>query len=123
MNEKRAELADRIRSLLADDPSGEEKRMFGSIAFMVNGRMLVATWGDGDLLVRIDPARSAELLVRDGVHRAEMGAKRTSMGPGWLAVAADAISDDSALLEWIDIAREFNVATLAAPDEPSMTDD
>ena len=110
VNEKRAELADRVRALLAGEPTREEKRMFGSVAFMVNGRMLVATWGDGDLLVRVDPARSAALQLRPGVRPAEMGAKRTSMGPGWLAVSASAIADDGSLLEWIDVAREFNVA-------------
>lgn len=110
MNEKRAELADRVRSLLADEPTCEERRMFGSLAFMVNGRMLVATWGDGGLLVRVDPDRSADLQLRDGVGQAEMGAKRTSMGPGWLAVAAATIADDQSLLEWIDVAREFNAA-------------
>lgn len=110
MNEKRAELADRVRSLLADEPTREEKRMFGSVAFMVNERMLVATWGDGDLLVRVDPERSSDLRLRNGVSQAEMGAKRTSMGPGWLAVKASAIADDASLLEWIDIAREFNSA-------------
>ncbi len=110
MDEKRAELADRVRALLADEPTCVQKRMFGSIAFLVNGRILVGTWGDGDLLVRVDPGRSADLQLRDGVRPAEMGAQRMSMGPGWLAVAASAIADDAALLEWIDIAREFNAA-------------
>lgn len=90
--------------------------MFGSIAFMVNGRMLVATWGDGDLLVRADPSRSAALQLRPGVRQAEMGAKRTSMGPGWLAVSASVIADDHSLLEWIDVAREARVASQRAAD-------
>lgn len=110
MNEKRAEMADRLRALLAGEPTLEEKSMFGSIAFMVNGRILVATWGDGHLLVRVDPEQSADLQLRDGVSQAEMGAKRTSMGPGWLDVDADVLRGDDALLEWIDIAREFNSA-------------
>lgn len=108
MNEKRAELADRIRSLLADETSLEGKRMFGSIAFMVEGRMLAAAWGEGNLLVRVDPARSVDLVEREGVAVAEMGAKRTVMGPGWLDVDAEVIGDDGQLLFWLDIAREFH---------------
>jgi len=108
MNEKRAELADRIRSLLADETSLEDKRMFGSIAFMVEGRMLVAAWGEGNLLVRVDPARSVHLLDREGVGIAEMGTKRTVMGPGWLDVDAEVIGDDEQLLFWLDVAREFH---------------
>lgn len=116
IDEKRAELADRVRALLADEPTCEQKRMFGSIAFMVNGRILVATWGAGDLLVRVDPDQSAALLLRDGARQAEMGAKHTIMGPGWLAVTAAAVADDQSLLEWIDIAREFNAAQLPRRD-------
>lgn len=111
VNEKRIELADRIRSLLADESRVEDKRMFGSIAFMVEERMLVAAWGEGNLLVRVDPARSGDLLERDGVQIAEMGAKRTTMGPGWLDVDAEVIFEDAQLLFWLDLAREFHRAT------------
>lgn len=110
MNEKRAELADRIRSLLADEHTLEQKRMFGSLAFMVNARLLVAAWGEGDLLVRVDPVQSDELQQIPGVAVAEMGPKRTSMGPSWLTVAAEELRDDAALLFWLDRAREFNRA-------------
>ena len=108
MSEKRAELADRIRALLADEPTREDKRMFGSLAFLVRGRLLVAAWGEGDLLVRVDPERSAELLLRDGVRPAEMGPQRKRMGLGWLDVAAEVVAEDEELLFWIDLAREFD---------------
>lgn len=106
-NEAKAELADRIRALLAGE-NVEQRRMFGSYAFMVDDRMLVAAWGAGDLLVRVDPARSDELQRLPGVTIAEMG-KGRSMGPSWLTVAASELDDD-ALLSWIDVAREFHAA-------------
>lgn len=108
MSEKRAELADRIRSLLADESRCEQKRMFGTVAFLVNGRILVAAGGDGGLLVRVDAERSAELLLLPGAGQAEMGAARKSMGPGWLWVDAQVLADDASLLFWVDAAREFN---------------
>ncbi|WP_223172789.1 TfoX/Sxy family protein [Microbacterium sp. NIBRBAC000506063] len=107
MNEKRAELADRIRSLLSDEPTCEQKRMFGSLAFLVYGRIVAAAWGEGDLLVRVDPERSADLLLSDGVRQAEMGPRRKKMGLGWLDVPAEVVADDERLLFWIDAAREY----------------
>lgn len=110
MNEKRAELADRIRSLLSDEPTCEQKPMFGTLAFMLRGRLLVAAGREGDLLVRVDAERSAELLLLPGARQAEMGPKRTSMGPSWLTVEGEALDDDDQLLFWIDLAREHNAA-------------
>lgn len=104
--EKRAELADRIRAMLMGEAI-EQKRMFGSLAFLLEGRILVAAWGEGDLLVRVDPERSPELLTLPGVRQAEMGAGR-SMGPGWLSVEANVIADEDGLLSWLDTAREFH---------------
>lgn len=111
MNEKRAELADRIRAVLADEPTLEQKRMFGSLAFMINGRLLAAAWGSGSLFLRVDPERSEELQRLPGVEIAVMGQK--SMGPSWLTVDAEYVADDGELLFWVDVAREFN-ASLAA---------
>ncbi|MFT4213617.1 MAG: TfoX/Sxy family protein [Microbacterium sp.] len=107
VNQARAELADRIRALLVGD-SPEQKRMFGSIAFLVGGRLLVAAWGEGDLLVRVDPECSPDLRVRHRARIAEMGPSRRTMGPSWLTVDAVEIADDDRLLFWIDVAREYH---------------
>ncbi|MFT4135273.1 TfoX/Sxy family protein [Microbacterium sp.] len=107
MNVKRTELADRIRALLIGE-NVVQKPMFGSLAFMVDDRLLVAAWGDGDLLVRVDPADSAELLLQPGAHQAEMGAARRSMGPSWLTVDGEALADEERLLFWVDVAQEYH---------------
>lgn len=99
------ELADRVRALLSDDPTLEEKRMFGTRAFMIDGRILVGARGGGVLLVRLsDEQQGAALLSRTGARLAVMGAR--TMGPSWLDVDAEAIEDDDALMFWIDAARE-----------------
>ncbi len=41
MTEERDALAERIRDIIGDDPNITEKKMFGGIAFMLNGNMLV----------------------------------------------------------------------------------
>ncbi|MGD9695943.1 MAG: TfoX/Sxy family protein [Thermoleophilia bacterium] len=98
--------ADRVRTALAGERSTREVSMFGGLSFMVDDRMLVAVRGDGRLLVRVDPARSRELLALPGAAPAQMGAGRT-MGPGWIDVAADALASDDALSFWIGVAREY----------------
>lgn len=45
------ELADRIRELLGGEPGITEQRMFGGLAFLINGNMAVAASGQGGLLV------------------------------------------------------------------------
>lgn len=104
MDDAGLELADRIRALIGDEPTLEEKRMFGTRAFLRGGRILVGARKGGVMLVRLSAERGAEMLTRPGASIAVMGAK--SMGPTWLDVAAEAIADDERLMLWIDAARE-----------------
>lgn len=98
------ELADRVRALVGMDPAVEEKRMFGTRAFLLDGRILVGARKAGVLLVRVADDHSAVLLSRAGVSRAVMGTK--TMTSGWLDVDSEVISDDADLMFWIDAARE-----------------
>ncbi|GAA1933214.1 hypothetical protein GCM10009775_26500 [Microbacterium aoyamense] len=110
MNEAQSAMADRVRSLLADEPTLTEKSMFGSRAFMVNDRILVAVFREADLLIRVDEEQEAVLMLEPGAGRAYMGPKKRDMGPGWLLIESDAIADDDRLLFWVDAARERNRA-------------
>lgn len=82
--------------------------MFGVLAFMVDGALLVAAEKGGGLLARVDPDRSAELLTRPGAEQAVMGER--SMGPSWLRVDAHGIADDPDLAFWIATTLQFNRA-------------
>lgn len=104
MDDAGIELADRIRALVGAELALEEKRMFGSRAFLVDGRILAASRGAGVLLIRVGEESGAALIGRQGVSRAQMGAK--SMSNGWLDVAPDVIADDDELMFWLDAARE-----------------
>ena len=55
-------LAARVRRAVAARAPAEELRMFGGIAWMVNGHMAVGVLND-DLLVRGDPARHEATLA------------------------------------------------------------
>ncbi|HVA59533.1 MAG TPA: TfoX/Sxy family protein [Mycobacteriales bacterium] len=92
------ELADRIRSLLAQEPV-VEKQMFGGLAFLLRGNMGVSASGQGGLLVRVDPAHQDGLLAEPGAEEFEMGER----GPmrGWLRVSPDVLTDDEVLRAWV----------------------
>lgn len=105
-------LLDRLRQLLAAEPALGEVAMFGGRSLMVNGKMLVHVRKNDDLLVRVDPARHDELTQLPGASSAEMGAGRV-MGPGWIAVSAEAIASDEQLDVWLTAAREYNWAVAA----------
>ena len=92
------ELADRLRDLLEGTPT-TEKRMFGGLAFLVNGHMAVAVSGQGGLMVRCAPEDSGS-HVAAGASRMEMRGKEMD---GWLRVTADAVEDDAELARWVDV--------------------
>ncbi len=104
------DLADRIRAHLGEGPGLAEKKMFGSIAFMRDGNMVVAPMKSGDLMVRVGKAGQDEALAQPGVRLMTMGDKTMS---GFVMVDAEAIEDEAALADWIDRALAF-VATLPA---------
>lgn len=92
-------MAERIRILLREEEGVTEMKMFGGLAFLVNGNMAVAAGGGGAMMVRADPEASDHLTIRDGVALMEMGGRAMK---GWLSVSPDAVAGDSALGEWVD---------------------
>ena len=98
------ELADRIRALLGAQAGLEEKDMFGSRAFLLDGRILVGSRKGGMLLIHVSDEQAATLLLRPGASRAVMGSR--TMKSGWLDVAAEVLDDDGELMFWLDVARE-----------------
>jgi TfoX/Sxy family transcriptional regulator of competence genes len=93
------ELAERIRQRVAGEPAVTEKKMFGGLAFLVGGNMAVAASGQGGLLVRVDPAESAELVESSRARVMEMRGRQM---PGWLRVDAADVKTDEELSAWVD---------------------
>jgi TfoX/Sxy family transcriptional regulator of competence genes len=109
MTAEREALADRVRTALPPDRPVREVSMFGGLSFMVDDSMVVAARRDGDLLVRIDPARNEELLSVPGAKPAVMGADRP-MGPGWITISHDGLTTDEQLAFWIHVGLEHRAA-------------
>ncbi|WP_149205206.1 TfoX/Sxy family protein [Actinotalea subterranea] len=92
------ELADRVRDLVGHERGLEEKRMFGGLAFLVDGHLAVSASSKGGLLVRVKPASTEELAAQPGVARFEMRGRAMD---GWLHVAAEAVAGDADLERWV----------------------
>jgi hypothetical protein len=93
------ELAGRIRDLLADERGVVEKKMFGGLAFLVNGHMAVAASGKGGMLARVDPEETGEALARGHARRMEMRGREMD---GWIRIAAEGLRTKRELKRWVD---------------------
>jgi TfoX N-terminal domain len=89
------ELADRVRGLIGDEAGVVEKRMFGGLAFLVDGNMAVGASGQGGLMVRVDPAATDELLRDPAARPFEMRGRPMN---GWLRVDP---AGDADLSTWV----------------------
>jgi TfoX/Sxy family transcriptional regulator of competence genes len=99
------DLANRIRELVSMEPGLSEKRMFGGLAFLIDGNMSVSVSGQGGLLLRVDPAETAALLRSEHTRPFEM---RGRVMQGWLRIDAAGVRNKRELKRWV--ARGVNYA-------------
>ena len=92
------DLAERIRELAAGEPAVTEKKMFGGLAFLVNGNMAVAASGQGGILVRVDPEESDSLAAKTNAYPMEMRGREMQ---GWLRVDAEHVRTKPQLSKWV----------------------
>jgi len=110
------ELAERIRNLIGPDPQLTEKKMFGGLAFLIHGNMAISASGQGGVLVRVDPARTEELIVTTKATIAVMQGREM---PGWLRVGPDDVATDEELEYWADLGVEYARSLPAKKKAPS----
>ena len=100
-NETMMYLAERVRTLVGDDPRIIEKTMFGGLTFLLNGHILIGTKKDGRILVCVGKENAEAAAARPGAV-AMVHHDRVMTGFFW--VDADAIEDDDDLASWVDFA-------------------
>ncbi|MGQ3054689.1 MAG: TfoX/Sxy family protein [Roseateles sp.] len=106
------DLVARVRAALSEAPDLREKKMFGSLGFMVRDSLCVTARPER-LMCRISPALHAQALQREGVETVVMKGRPY---PGYVFVAASAVKTKAALDYWIDLCLAHN-ATLPAPKQ------
>jgi hypothetical protein len=79
------ELADRIRAVVQGEPRLAGRRMFGGVAFLIQGSVAVSASCQGALLLRVDPARAESLIGEPHVRCIQMRGRKMD---GWLRVDA-----------------------------------
>ncbi|HEX4131688.1 MAG TPA: TfoX/Sxy family protein [Pirellulales bacterium] len=102
-------LADRVRHALRNHRGIAEKKMFGSIVFLLNGKMLVGVW-KSLLIVRLGPNQATTALTdtRPGVR------------PDWTThegpdhVEPDGLENDRQLVGWVEGTTGFVEALACA---------
>jgi TfoX/Sxy family transcriptional regulator of competence genes len=92
------DLAHRIRELLVDEAAVTEMKMFGGLAFLLNGNMAIAASGQGGLLVRAAPDVAERAL--SSPHARSMVMRGREM-KGWLRVDADGVKTKRQLAVWV----------------------
>jgi len=98
-----AALAHRVRDVFARESGVTEKRMFGGLAFLHRGNMVVGVYGDS-LIARLGVEAAETALAESGVRPFDVTG--TPM-KGWVFVDADAIDNDFALGDWVGLALQF----------------
>lgn len=96
-------LAARIGTILAAHDGLTERKMFGGIAFMLNGHMCCGVT-TSDLMVRVGPDAYDDSLAQP--HARPMDFTGRPM-KGMVYVAAAGYKDDASLRAWLDRAVAF----------------
>jgi TfoX/Sxy family transcriptional regulator of competence genes len=96
-------LVGRIRRHLSSMDGVVEKKMFGGLAYLINGNMSVGIHGD-DLIVRIEPTAAEDLLSRPGAGPFDLTGRPMK---GWLLVNGSAVESDVALNEWVRLGESY----------------
>jgi TfoX/Sxy family transcriptional regulator of competence genes len=92
-------LAARIRELVAAVPGLTEQKMFGGLAFLVDGNMAIAASGEGGILVRVDPDQTEALVARTAATVMEMRGRSMR---GWLRVDPEHLRTTRQLATWAE---------------------
>lgn len=103
------QLASRVRGLLQRKRGVTEKRMFGGLAFLHNGNMIVGVSRDL-LIARIGPDAYEEALQEEHVREFDFTGRPMR---GWVVIDEAGLVQFAAVKAWTDRAFEF-VKTLPA---------
>jgi TfoX/Sxy family transcriptional regulator of competence genes len=112
-NEK---LADKVRALISETHKNiEEKKMFGGLCFMVNGKMCVGVEQER-LMLRIDPGKYEEVIEKEGCRPMDFTGKPMK---GFVFVDTDVLQTKKQLQYWINLALEYNKIAKASKKKKS----
>ena len=93
-------LADRIRKTLGKKKGLVEKKMFGGIAFLLNGNMCVGVH-QNEMIVRVAAEQTDAFLSEKHTRLFDLTGRPMK---GWLLVAPKGLASEAALARWVGLA-------------------
>jgi TfoX/Sxy family transcriptional regulator of competence genes len=96
-------LAERVRRVVPPTANIDEKKMFGGVAFLLDGKMFIGV-ADTDLMVRVGPAAYEAALERPYVRPMDFTGRPLT---GFIFVSAAGSRTDKAVGEWVRRAMQF----------------
>lgn len=96
-------LASRIHGVLDQQPGLVEKKMFGGVAFLIQGNMAVGVHKDM-LMVRVGPDAYDETMKYPHTRPFDLTGRTMK---GWVLVEPDGLSSESELKEWVESGVNF----------------
>ena len=97
------ELAQRVRRLLAPVDNVQERKMFGGLAFMLNGNMCCCVEKD-NLVVRTGPDAYDDALARPHARVFDFTGRPMR---GFVYVESEGLAGETALSDWVNTAVNF----------------
>ena len=103
----REDIVAQIRQMIALDPRITEKRMFGGICFLLDGKILASARRTGTLMLQVGAGSAAEAVKQPGVAYMQMKGKST---PNFIDVDLGLVETEEDLKRWIGIAERYVAA-------------
>ena len=100
----RDDLTERIRRLVVMDPRVTEKRMFGGICFLLDGKILVAARRTGAMMAQIGAETAAQVTQEPGVTQMMMRGRAMA---AFVDVEGEQIETEEGLRRWINLAERY----------------
>jgi hypothetical protein len=97
------DLAERVRDVLAPRVSIREQKMFGGVAWMLDGNMACGVIGE-DLLVRLERDEVPSALALAHVGPMEFTGRPMS---GFVLVDSEGVAADEELARWVDTGADY----------------
>ncbi len=97
------QLADRIRKHLFIQPGLTEKKMFGGLAFLLNGNMCCGVHGN-EMIVRLDPEQTDQALRKRYTRVFDLSGRPMK---GWILIQPEGLTTETALAKWIQAGVKF----------------
>ena len=96
-------LAGRVRKVLAKRKAIAEKKVFGGVAFLLNGNMCCGLHGQ-ELIVRLNPEETDQALAKPHTRIFDMTGRPMK---GWILVEPAGLAREDALAKWVRVGVDY----------------